>query len=419
MFSGDSQETASWGGDGDAMSFPTSILSRLFAPIAVFAVLGSACGDGGTDTAPVDDGAVATVAPAGDGDPAGSTEEPTPDTNSTTETDPPPPEDGSADGTYLGSYELVDEEFGTMVSVTVADGMRTITSNALPDHETGEFPNDGNPNEITAQDLSWEFTTTPVFVGSGTDARTAGVAVNGVKFEPGTGESVTCQSGEQYRIEALQDTYNLGLDFNNAHVQPGGEYHYHGISEMLVEAYDSEDDLVHVGFAADGFLMFYSKSGAYTSGYELRSGLRSGTDCVATGPDDPAVEIEGTTPDGVYTSDWVFTDGLGELDACNGITIDGEYLYVITDTYPFVSRCLNGEFAGDLPGGGGQGGGGGEGGGGATLPDFATIAAELGIDEAALADALGDPPFDLDAAAEVLGIPVEELEAVLPGPPGS
>ena len=46
----------------------------------------------------------------------------------------------------------MDEEFGTMTTVTVDGDTRTIVSNALPDHETGEFPNDGNPNTISAQD---------------------------------------------------------------------------------------------------------------------------------------------------------------------------------------------------------------------------------------------------------------------------
>jgi hypothetical protein len=78
-----------------------------------------------------------------------------------------------------------------------------------------------------------------------------GVAVNGVKFEPETAETVACASGESYRVEALQDTDDLGFDFNNAHVQPTGEYHYHGVSQLLAEAADSGDDLVHVGFAAD------------------------------------------------------------------------------------------------------------------------------------------------------------------------
>ncbi len=246
----------------------------------------------------------------------------------------------------LGSYVLADETFGTMVEVTVEAGMRTIVSNALPDHETGEFPNDGNPNEITAQDLSWSYTTTPVLSDNPTEVRTTGVAVNGVKFEPGTGESVSCTSGGNYRIEALQDMHDLGLDFNNAHVQPGGEYHYHGISEMLVEAYASDEDLVHVGFAADGFLMYHSKSDAYTTSYELSTTERAGEGCTATGPGDVEVEIDGTVPDGTYSSDWVFSEGLGDLDRCNGITIGDQYVYIVTDTYPFVGRCLYGEVEG-------------------------------------------------------------------------
>ena len=35
---------------------------------------------------------------------------------------------------------------------------------------------------------------------------------------------------------------------------------------------------------------------------------------------------------------------MGNLDECNGTTVDGEYIYLITDTYPFVPRCLMGEF---------------------------------------------------------------------------
>ena len=128
-----------------------------------------------------------------------------------------------------------------------------IDTNAIPDHETGDFPNGGNPNSISEQDLTWEFTTSPTYIGGASFARTSGVAVNGVKFEPGTAETATCTSGERYSIEALQEVYDLGLDFNNAHVQPTGEYHYHGISALLVDAYESDDDLVHVGFASDGF----------------------------------------------------------------------------------------------------------------------------------------------------------------------
>ena len=318
------------------------------------------------------------------------------------------------EGGYLGSYNLIDLEYGTTVSVIVEGGERLIESNSLPNHDTGAFPNDGNPNTISEQALSYAFPAEPTFSGQATFAQTAGVAVNGVPFEPGTGESVACGSGENYRIEALQSVYNLGLDFNNAHVQPTGKYHYHGISLLLVEAYQQDNDLVHVGFAADGYLMYYSKSGAYSPSYSLADEPRSGSDCVPSGPNGTAFDLDGSVADGTYTSDWVYSEGAGDLDQCNGITLNGEYAYIVTDQFPYVSRCLNGEFAG--AGGPPQGGAGGppQGGG----PDLSGAATALGISEEVLAEALGQPPFDLAAVASVLGINEAELEAALPAPQG-
>lgn len=344
----------------------------------------------------------------------------------------------ATDSDYLASYTLADEEFGTMVTVTVDGETRSIETNAIPDHATGEFPNSGNPNTISEQELSYSYPVEGTYTGDATFAMVPGVAVNGVSFEPGTGESVSCGSGETYRIEALQDLYNLGLDFNNAHVQPGGKYHYHGVSDLLVGAYESDEDLVHVGFAADGFLMYYSKSGAYESGYGLSSEARSGTDCIASGPaGGDGVDLEGTTPDGTYVSDWVYVDGAGDLDSCNGTTIDGEYAYIVTDEYPYITRCLNGEFTGGGPGGGaGQGGapdgatgtpptGGSDegaaptGGPGQSAPDLSEAAEALGVTEQELLDALGGPPPDFEAAAETLGVTLEELTELLPEPGGT
>lgn len=260
------------------------------------------------------------------------------------------PESLSSD--WVGSYERVVDEFGTMVTVTVADGTRTIESNALPDHDTGDFPNEGNPNTIEEQSLTWTYAATGTNTGSATSVRTTGVAINGVKFEPGTGETVSCDSGENYRIEAIQDLYDLGLDFNNAHVQPDGEYHYHGVSSLLVDIYDNDNDLVHIGFAADGNLIYFSKSSAYSPSYVLSDDDRTGSDCTSSGRDAATVEIDGTTPDGTYTSDWTFDATAGDLDDCNGITIDGQYVYVATESYPFIGRCVMGEAEADGPGGG-------------------------------------------------------------------
>ena len=329
---------------------------------------------------------------------------------------------------YLGSYEFEDSGFGTKVSVVVDSQAksRVITSNALPNHETGEFPNPGNPNTISAQDRSWTLTTAQTFVGTTTFVRETGAAINGVKFEPGTAERATCESGEVHSIEAIQDVTDLGLDFNNAHVQPTGEYHYHGVSELLVTLYSSNQDLVHVGFAADGHLIYYSKSGGYQSSYRLGEGTREGTNCTYTpgGPNANGTTITfGPDKDGSLTSDWDYNAEYGQLDECNGITVDGQYIYLLTNDFPYIPRCMMGEVEGGGPGGGGgqggagggQGIGGGPGAGGP--PDFAAAATQLGISQQALMDALGGPPPNFEAAAATLGITLEALQNALGTPP--
>lgn len=262
------------------------------------------------------------------------------------------------DSSFANNYELADQTFGTMTTVRIEGNTRYIESNALPNHNTGEFPNSNNPNTISAQDVSYEFTTNPTFNGQATFAREPGVAINGVKFEPQTAERVTCESGEVYSVEAIQDFVSLGLDFNNAHVQPNGSYHYHGVANDLVEFADGEEDIVHVGFAADGYMMYYSRSNQFSPSYKLADELRTGTSCsLSLGPNSiNDIQIQDSSPDGSYVSDWVYDDIVGDLDECNGIEIDGQYAYFLTDSYPFIPRCLNGEFTESAPGGGQPGG---------------------------------------------------------------
>ena len=230
-------------------------------------------------------------------------------------------------------------------------------------------------------------------------------------MEPGTAECATCSTGETYRVEALQDFLNLGLDMNNAYVQPGGTYHYHGLSGLLVETFNDDDDRVLVGFAADGHLMYASASNAYDSSYELSTEIRSGTDCVHSGRDAVTLDLEGTSADGTYVSDWVFTPGSGNLDECNGAFVDGEYVYFITNDYPYIPRCLMGEVesgaggaapTADRPG---------------TPPNFTDAASALGVTEAELIDILPRPGEPLDDAAAALGVTVDELKEILPRPP--
>ena len=320
-------------------------------------------------------------------------------------------------GSYLGNYSISDVVFGTQTTVTVSGNTRTIVTNALPNHETGLFPNSGNPNTISAQSNRYEYPTNPAYRGAAAEVHVPGVAVNGVKFEPGTAETVTCVTGETYRVEGLQDTFNLGMDFNNAHVQPTGAYHYHGLSDLLAEVHHhSGGELVHVGFAADGYLIYISTTGTYRPSYQLTGSLRTGNDCQVSlgGRQGSYVVVGGTTPDGTYTSDWEYISGHGELDECNGTFIEDQYIYVITNEFPYISRCLNGEFNESRPSspnsqrpprGTSE----------STLgePNLALAAAQLGVTEEQLRAALGPPPPDIEAAASSLGVTTDALRAAL------
>ena len=320
-------------------------------------------------------------------------------------------------GSYLGNYLISEVGFGTQTTVTVSDNTRTIVTNALPNHETGLFPNSGNPNTISAQSNSYEYPTNPAYRGAAAEVHVPGVAVNGVKFEPGTAETVTCVTGETYRVEGLQDTFNLGMDFNNAHVQPTGAYHYHGLSDLLAEVHDhSGGELVHVGFAADGYLIYISTTDTYKPSYQLTASLRTGSDCQISlgGGQGPNKVVEGTAPDGTYTSDWEYLPGSGDLDECNGTFIEDQYLYLVTNEFPYISRCLKGEFNESRPPGPnsertprGQTG--------STFsgPNLAAAAAQLGITEEQLRLALGPPPPDIEAAASSLGVTTGALRSAL------
>tara|TARA_R110002049_G_scaffold68949_6_gene178652 strand:+ start:5388 stop:6326 length:939 start_codon:yes stop_codon:yes gene_type:complete len=246
---------------------------------------------------------------------------------------------------YFDSYVLDDAEYGTRTQVTVKGDTRIIKTNSMPNHQNGNFPNEGNPNTIAPQNRTYTLPLTPKYIGKAEWVREPGVALNGVKFEPETAEVVLCESGERYRVEAKQDLIAMGLDFNNAHVQPTGAYHYHGTPTSMIEKFDTGEDLVHIGFAKDGFAIYYSKSGAYTPSYRLYDENREGEECSYNRPGHHLdVPIEESEPDGTFVSDWEYVEGLGTLDSCNGTEINGTYAYLVTDAYPYVPRCLMGEF---------------------------------------------------------------------------
>lgn len=224
---------------------------------------------------------------------------------------------------YIGSYG------GS--SIYVSNGYRYIESNGLPNHETGDFPTRGNPNSISEQNYSFRVVVNPTYKNAVTPVRISGVALNGIPLEPGTAE--TYNDDIKWSIEAFgaDGEGNLGIDWSNAHVQPNGAYHYHATPEGLLEkaTRDQEGDLTQVAWAADGFPIYYSLSNSYKSSWQVKDGVR---------PDGP-----GGVYDGTYTEDFEYVAGSGDLDECNGIFIGDNYIYLVTDSFPYIQRCVYGE----------------------------------------------------------------------------
>lgn len=253
------------------------------------------------------------------------------------------------------------------VTITVSGGVRLISANGLPNHATGQFPGRGNPNRISEQSYNFHLPTKPQVASKPTSSKGAwfGVALNGIPFEPGTAEFWNQQ--REWNYEAKSGFIDLGLDQNNAHVQPQGSYHYHGLPTGLMAKLGGDGKkMLLVGWAADGFPIYtsYAYSVATNvasplkkmqSSWQLKKGERTG------GP--------GGTYDGKFTADYEYVKGSGDLDDCNGrfgVTPEfpqGTYYYCITEEFPQLARFWKGtpdsSFYKRGPGPGGPGGVGG------------------------------------------------------------
>lgn len=149
---------------------------------------------------------------------------------------------------------------------------------------------------------------------------------------------IGCTEQDGWLLDPLGTESGFGTDRHNAHTQPNGLYHYHGNPQAMFDDNPGPNGSPVIGFAADGFPVYGSyfldaDSGAVRkaiSGYELRNGIRPSS------ASDP-----GGSYDGTYRDDWEYLNS-GDLDACNGMTIDGQYGYYVTDKYPWVMGCLSG-----------------------------------------------------------------------------
>lgn len=326
-----------------------TLLHRILT-VALFAMLIACGGSGGSDDASVDSLT------------SGS------DDSSSSDSDGDELLDVSAftDGVFC-DYE--DETFNSQPSLTYSsastwscDSERHLVANGIPDHEVGEFPNPANPNTITEQDVAATFTLSPSHSSTATELGgprgVIGFILNGVKIDAGTGGSCddsgnSCSLGEAglgWSIEALgQTSFDFGTDNNNAHVQPDGTYHYHGMPEGFITKRGGHDGtMTLIGWAADGFPI-YARYG-YSIADDASSPLQVMTGSYALVSDVPANRPSTDTyPLGTFMQDWEYVEGSGDLDECNGRSgvtpefPEGIYHYYATDTYPYFQRCVRGE----------------------------------------------------------------------------
>ena len=282
-----------------------------------------------------------------------------------------------------------------VVLTSNANGTITISGLTDPVHPTGNFPNANNPTAIsTTNSFSYTITNNPstnvyptavaedfsfALLGSNYTGSAInwvfGIALNGIIFDtPANAYAGGDPSGNggnhrwRYEVVNTNSLVDLGTDFNDAHVQPDGTYHYHGYPSALLSNYfTSETRDEHsrmIGYAADGFPIYHkfgysnamdSNSGIVelTPSYRLKSGNRdlSGSDKIDydTGSRIIAPNYNPSNHyDGTYVRDYEYVSNIGHLDECNGrygVTPEypsGTYYYVITPSFPFSPRFFRG-----------------------------------------------------------------------------
>ena len=262
-------------------------------------------------------------------------------------------------------------EFANQVEFSISGDKRIIIANNIPEHNVGLFGNIAgslNPNNIQEQNSIYEIDVIPIKSSSITSLinngpeYSFGILFNGIELDPVAAEPwphsgnipPSPDSNWYWNLEASM--VQIGLDCNNAHVQPTGKYHYHGVPTLYLESLITNQlSMLHLGYAADGFPIYNQK--AYSvptdtlsplivlqSSYRIKTGNRSGD-----GNSAPCGEYTG-----IYTADYEYVEGLGDLDECNGregVTNEhpnGTYYYVITDEYPGIPRCFVGSPSNDF-----------------------------------------------------------------------
>lgn len=281
---------------------------------------------------------------------------------------------------YLGSYiaNVTDikraMDFTGDISVTSNATKCFVASNEIPNHDF----NDNSAafaTDVSTQVLDYEFPKSPTLassVGNLSLRTTEGVLLNGVTldllaaacYDVGTEqlgrEKIGCgedQIDNPWRYDPMSSLNTFGTDEHNAHTQPTGRYHYHGNPMALFESTCGDNPSGVIGFAADGFPIYGScitdpDTGAIrkaSSSYALKNsgGARQAVSGYTT-PVGGTGTVASSNYDGQFRGDYEYVMDSGDLDECNGMTVDGQYGYYVIDEYPWAVACFKGNVDGSF-----------------------------------------------------------------------
>jgi len=274
--------------------------------------------------------------------------------------------------TYANTYtsNVTDltsgRDFSGAVTITVSGTKCVISSNGIPNHDMGEGVS--FPNQISEVNQRYEIPSSPMIAANPTTNiwKASVVLLNGgvvdilpaacydIGNDPLGREMIGCgpnQLDHPWRYDPMSPLNSFGTDIHNAHVQPNGLYHYHANPMAIFDTDCTSTTSASpvIGFAADGFPVYgscISENGAIRnvqSSYKLKDG--GGPRQAVSGYTTPSAgtgNIASANYDGQFRSDYEYVAGSGDLDECNGMTIEGQYGYYITDSFPWVLNCFSG-----------------------------------------------------------------------------
>jgi len=258
--------------------------------------------------------------------------------------------------TYTSDITELKNDTSLSGSLIISDETSTCSfaTNSIPNHDVNSTDFVDN---VAVNTKTYYVTKTPTDASSVTDIsmRTDNaVFLNGVKLDLlsagcyGIGDGkIGCNDIDQpFRFDPMYSGNDFGADKHNAHTQPNsGEYHYHGSPNAMFNTSEAIQSPV-IGFAADGYPIFgsyFNDNGTIrkaVSGYVLKTGTRASILFKGTTYNTSETYLENYN--GRFVDDWEHNTSKGDLDECNGMTVDGKYGYYVTDTYPWVVNCFKG-----------------------------------------------------------------------------